>query len=391
MKAEQALSIADLHRLARRRLPRILFDCIESGTEDEYALSDNESAFRSYRLLARCLVDVTVRDQSLTVFGRSYASPFGLGPTGYAGLFRAGADGMLARAAKAAEIPFILSGASVATPEEVASEAPRHVWYHLYAAKDSAISADLMRRAAAAGYETLVLTVDNPVLPKRERDMRNGFALPLKLKPSILIEALTHPGFILDYYRHGGLPSMGSWAAYAPPGSDASAVGQFFRQQSPSIQTWASLAELRRLWPGKLVLKGIQHPEDAVRAVDEGIDGVIVSNHGGKAYDMLPTPLFSLPAVKAAVGGRIPVMFDSGIRRGSDILIARALGADFVFVGRATLYGVVAGAERGAARAIAILRDEVDRGLAMIGCPRIADLDAGWLRPAGPPTKDVTA
>lgn len=388
MKAEQALSIADLHRLARRRLPRILFDCIESGTEDEHSLSDNETAFRAFRLDARCLVDVAERDQSLPLFGRRWASPFGIGPTGFAGLFRAGADGMLARAAKAADIPFILSGASVATPEEVAREAPGHVWYHLYAAKDFSISADLMRRVQDAGYETLVLTVDNPVLPKRERDMRNGFSLPLRLKPSILLEALTHPAFILDYFRHGGLPSMGSWAAYAPPGADASAVGQFFRRQSPSIQTWASLAELRRLWPGKLVLKGIQHPEDAVRAVEEGIDGVIVSNHGGKAYDMLPTPLFSLPAVKAAVGEKIPVMFDSGIRRGSDILIARALGADFVFVGRATLYGVVAGAQPGAARAIAILRDEVDRGLAMIGCPNIAELDARWLRPAGPAFKD---
>lgn len=384
MKAREALSIAELHRLARRRLPRILFDVIESGTEGEVALGANEASFGAWRLLARCLVDVAARDQSLQLFGRRHASPFGIGPTGYAGLFRPGADLMLARAAKAADIPFVLSGASVAALEEVAREAPDHLWYHLYAAKDPAISADLMARARAAGIGTLVLTVDNPVLPKRERDMRNGFVLPLKLKPAILLEAMRHPAWIFDYYRHDGLPKLENWARYAPAGSDAGAVGHFFRQQSPSIQTWETLAEFRRIWPGKLVLKGIQHPDDAVRAVAQGIDGIIVSNHGGKAYDMLPTPLFSLAAVKAAVGGRVPVMFDSGIRRGSDILIARALGADFVFVGRATLYGVVAGGQEGADRAVDILRDEVDRGLAMIGCPRIADLDGQWLAPAAP-------
>lgn len=391
MRADKALGIADLHRLARRRLPRILFDVIESGTDGELALDANEASFNAYRLLARCLVDVTERDQSLALFGRRYAMPFGMGPTGFAGLFRPNADFMLARAAAAADIPFILSGASVALLEEVAKTAPDHVWYHLYAARDPAISADLIRRATDAGIGTLVITVDNPVLPKRERDMRNGFALPLRLKPSILLEALTHPGWIVDYYRHGGLPSMANWERYAPDGSDPGTVGQFFRQQSPSIQTWATLAEFRALWPGKLVLKGIQHPEDAIRAAAEGIDGVIVSNHGGKAYDMLPVPLHSLAAVKAAVGGRIPVMFDSGVRRGSDILIARALGADFVFTGRATLYGVVAGGEAGAARAVEILRDEVDRGLAMIGCPKIADLDDRWLQPAAPSLHERSA
>jgi isopentenyl diphosphate isomerase/L-lactate dehydrogenase-like FMN-dependent dehydrogenase len=384
MNAARALNIADLHRLARRRLPRILFDCIESGTEDETALSLNEASFGHYRLMPRHLVDVAQRDAGLTLFGRRYAQPFGIGPTGFAGLFRVDADAMLARAAATADIPFVLSGASVATPDSVATVAPNHLWYHLYAAKDLPISLDIMRRVGAAGIKVLVLTVDNPVPAKRERDIRNGFALPLKLKPSILIEALTHPGWILDYLRSGGLPSMGSWAAYLPSGATPAEVGQFFRRHSPSIQSWDDLTRFRDEWRGQLVVKGIQNPDDARRALSIGVDGLIVSNHGGKAYDMLPIPLFSLPAVKAEVAGRIPVMFDGGVRRGSDILVARALGADFVFVGRATLYGAVAGGQAGADRAVEILRDEVDRGLAMIGCPAARDLDATWLAATTP-------
>ncbi|MEN5081703.1 alpha-hydroxy acid oxidase [Bosea sp. TWI1241] len=384
MRAADALSIADLHTLAKRRLPRILFDCIESGTEDETALALNEASFGHYRLMPRHLVDVRRRDAGLTLFGRRYAQPFGIGPTGFAGLFRVDADAILARSALTADIPFVLSGASVARPEAVAAVAPAHLWYHLYAARDPAISADIMRRVSGAGVEVLVLTVDNPVPAKRERDIRNGFALPLRLKPSILLEALTHPGWVIDYLRSGGLPGMGSWADYAPPGAGPAEIGQFFRSHSPSIQDWDDLARMRAQWRGRLVLKGIQNPDDARRALALGVDGIIVSNHGGKAYDMLPLPLFSLPAVKAAVGGRIPVMLDGGIRRGSDILVACALGADFVFVGRATLYGVVAGGQAGADGAVAILADEVDRGLAMIGCPAVADLDARWLTQTHP-------
>ncbi|AMJ61506.1 hypothetical protein AXW83_15420 [Bosea sp. PAMC 26642] len=338
--------------------------------------------------MPRHLVDVGRREPGLSLFGRHYGQPFGIGPTGFAGLFRPGADMTLARTAKSSNIPFVLSGASVASPEIVAAEASGRLWYHLYAAKDAKISADLMRRIADAGVEVLVLTVDNPVPAKRERDIRNGFALPLKLKPAILLEALTHPAWIVDYFRSGGLPTMGSWQRYAPAGANPAKVGQFFRTQSPSIQTWEDLKRFRQQWQGRLVLKGIQHPEDAARARAEGVDGIIVSNHGGKAYDMLPIPLFSLAAIKAAVGKSMPVMFDGGIRRGSDILIARALGADFVFVGRATLYGVVAGGQVGADRAVSILADEVDRGLAMIGCPSIADLDINWLTPALPSLSD---
>lgn len=376
---QSALSIQDLRRLARRRLPRILFELIESGVEDERGVAWNEAAFRQFRLLPRYLRDIAERDQSIELMGQRYDSPFGIGPTGFAALLRRGADGMLAESARTANIPFIVSGASAAPIEEIARTGPDHIWYHLYPAKHGHITEDIVSRVIDAGIKTLVLTVDNPVYPKRERDIRNGFSLPLRLRLRTVIEALKHPAWVLEYLRHGGMPMMDTWARHAGEGKNAGEVAAFFRSQSPSVQTWRELDAIRRRWPGRFVLKGVQHPADARRAVDAGVDGLIVSNHGGKSFDPLPSPLETLPAVKAAVGNKVPVMLDSGIRRGSDMLIARCLGADFLFVGRATLYGVVAAARPGADRAVAILRDEVDMSLAMVGCPRFADLNSDFL------------
>lgn len=376
---EQALSIGDLRRLARRRLPRILFELIESGVEDEYGLVRNEAAFRQFRLLPRYLGEIEKRDQGMDLMGRHYDCPFGIAPTGFAAMLRRDADSMLATAARGANIPFVISGASAAPIQALARCAPDHVWYHLYPAKDSAFTEDILKRVADAGIGTLVYTVDNPVYPKRERDIRNGFSLPLRLRLSTMLEAATHPAWVLEYLRHGGMPVMDTWARYAGEGKSAGEIAAFFRSQSPCIKTWRDIEVWRARWPGRLVLKGIQHPDDARRAVDSGVDGIIVSNHGGKAFDALPSPLETLPAVKAAVGRRAAVMLDSGIRRGSDMVIARCLGADFVFVGRAALYGVVAGGRAGAERAIEILRTEVDMSLAMIGCPRFDELGDRFL------------
>lgn len=379
MDVSKALSINDLRQAAKRRLPKILFELIESGVEDEYGLARNIDAFRQYRIMPRYLGDIAKRDQRVRLFGHDYASPFGIAPTGFAGLLRNGADMMLAETAREANIPFIISGASAAPIEQLAKLGPDHVWYHVYPAKDSAITADILGRVRDAGLNKLVLTVDNPVYPNRERDTRNGFSLPLRLRPAILLEALTHPAWIAHYLRAGGMPFMDTWARYAGPGKNAAEVAAFFRSQSPSIQTWADIERLRREWKGTFILKGIQHPDDAVRAADLGIDGIIVSNHGAKSFDPLPSPLETLPAVKAAIGGRIPVMMDSGVRRGYHALIAKALGADFVFVGRATLYGVVADAKRGAAKAVDLLRKEVDQSLALAGASSFTGIDASYL------------
>jgi (S)-mandelate dehydrogenase len=388
MKIEDALNIEDLHRMAKRRLPKIAFDFIEGGLEDEYGLERNRSAFRKHLLLPRYLVDVSTRDQSVSLFGHTFASPFGISPTGAAGLYRRGADMMLATAAAEANIPYIMSGASNEAIEAAARVAPRNTWYQLYAATDAKIREDMIRRTADAGLDVLVLTVDVPVGSKRERNIRNGFAKvrgglfqALSLKPSILFEALTHPGWVAEYLRHGGgAPMLENWRPYAPNGADAEDVYKFSRSLLPyDAQTWRDLETYRRLFPRKLVVKGIMHPGDAIRAADAGVDGVIVSNHGGRQLDQAPASLDVLPAISAAVGERLTVMLDSGVRRGADILIALCLGARFVFMGRPTLYGAAAGGISGVKKAIAILREEIDVVMAQIGCPSLAELGPDFL------------
>lgn len=379
MRAGDALSIADLRAAARRRLPRVLFEVIESGVEDARGVARNEEAFQAWRLMPRYLVDVTRCERAVELMGRRYGAPFGIGPTGFAGLLHPDAEGHLADAAAAAGVPFVLSGASIPSIERAAARAREATWCHLYPAKDEAITMDQVRRAREAGLETLVLTVDNPVFPKREQDTKAGFRLPFRPTPRLVLDVLTHPAWFAGFVRSGGLPAMETWRAYAPPGARPAQVAAFFRSQSPTVITWDLVRRIRDAWPGSLVLKGIQHPDDALAARGGGIDAVIVSNHGAKSYDPLPAPLDTLPAVRAAVGPAYPVLYDGGIRRGSDVLVALALGADFCFVGRATLYGVAAFGRAGADRALAILADEVERGLAMIGCPDLADLGPGFL------------
>jgi L-lactate dehydrogenase (cytochrome)/(S)-mandelate dehydrogenase len=388
MKIEQAVNIEDLHRMAKRRLPKIAFDFIEGGLEDERGLETNVAAFHKHRLLPRYLVDVSRRDQSKTIFGQTFASPFGISPTGGAGLFRWHADLMLAEAARDANIPYIMSGASNDTIEAAAKIAPNNHWYQLYAAREPQINADLIRRSADAGLGALVLTVDTPVGSKRERNIRNGFAnirgglwQALSLKPSILAEALTHPGWIVEYLRRGGgTPMLGNWQPYAPAGADAEAVYKFTSSVRPwNAQTWRDLEAYRKLFPRALVIKGIMNPADALRAIEVGCDGILVSNHGGRQLDQAPGSLDVLPAIKAAVGDRLTLLLDSGVRRGADILIALCLGADFCFMGRPTLYGAAAGGLPGVKKAIEIFVNEIDLVMGQIGCPSLAELGPDFL------------
>jgi L-lactate dehydrogenase (cytochrome)/(S)-mandelate dehydrogenase len=388
MRLDDAINIEDLHPLAKRRLPNVAFDFIEGGLEDERGLERNTSAFHKHYLLPRYLVDVSKRDQSQTIFGRTFASPFGISPTGGAGLFRRGGDLMLAEAAADANIPYIMSGSSNDSMEAAARVAPNNAWYQLYAARDAAISDDLIRRAADCGLQALVLTVDVPVHSKRERNMRNGFAnirgnwmrAALSLKPALLAEAMTHPGWVIEYIRHGGTPALENWLPYAGPQATAEDTVKFNRSQVPAhAQTWKDLERYRQLFPRSLIVKGIMNPADAVRAADIGCDGVIVSNHGGRQLDQAPASLDVLPAIKAAVGDRMTVMPDSGVRRGADILIALCLGAQFVFFGRPTLYGAVAGGLPGAQKAVDIFRTEIDTVMAQIGCPSLDQLGPDFL------------
>lgn len=375
---QNAVHIDDLRKLAQQHLPRLVFDYIAGGAEDEFGLARNTNAFQAVQLLPRYLVDVSQRDQTTTLLGRSYGAPFGIGPTGLAGFARPGADLMLADAAVAANIPFVLSGAGTASIEAAAKRAPEHTWYQLYVSRDAHITADLVRRARDVGIQTLMLTVDVPVHGKRERDIRNGFVPPVHPTPSALLNMLGHPRWLLDMLRHG-LPRFENWAPYAGEGATAKEVGAFFASQIPFTQTWRDLDTLRQLWPGKLVIKGILHPADAQRALDAGADGIIVSNHGGRQLDSAPTALDVFPAIRAKLGQRLALMLDGGVRRGADVVKARALGADFVWLGRATLYGVAAGGQAGAARAVAILRNEIDTTMAQMGVARMADVNADCL------------
>jgi (S)-mandelate dehydrogenase len=382
MNIADALNIEDLRRMAKRRLPRIAFDFIEGGVEDERCLARNETSFSRHRLIPHYLVDVSRRDQSTKLFDRTYASPFGISPTGLAALFRPGADLMLAESAAAANVPFIMSGSSTASIEAAARTAPEHLWYQLYTAQDSKITEDLVRRARDAGVNTLVMTVDVPVPSKRERNMRNGFGLSVTFKLSTIAEALTHPAWVAGYIRHGK-PMFENWASYAPSGANSTGVAGFMSTQMPATMTWRDLETIRRLWPRHLVVKGIMHPNDAIRAAEAGIDGLIISNHGGRQLDQAPAPLEVLPVIHAAVGDKMVLMLDSGVRRGADILVAWALGARFVFVGRATLYGAAAAGPRGVQKAIKILRGEIDLVMGQIGCPSLSELDSSYLMTPG--------
>jgi (S)-mandelate dehydrogenase len=385
MKLDSIVNIDDLRRLAKRRLPKMAFDFIEGGCDDELGLRENEAAFARYRLLPRYLVDVSKIDLTTELIGQRFALPIGIAPTGAAGVFRHRGDRELALAGVAANVPFVLSANSNGTIEEAASVAPEHAWFQLYGLSDAAISADKVRRAADAGMRALVLSVDVPVSSNRERNRRSGFALSWRVTPSMVMQSLLHPAWTLDYLLNGGLPPLGNYSAYAPAGADAVGVGAVFSKLFPApALDWAFLDEVRRLWPRKLFVKGVLHPDDAARAVAAGADGIMVSNHGARQLDRAPAPIDMLPAIRAAVGDEIEVTLDGGVRRGADVVTALCLGADAVFIGRPALYGATVAGAAGVKKALDLLAAETAMVLAQMGCPRAADLGPQFVMPPPP-------
>lgn len=369
-----ACNIEDLRRLAKRRLPRALFDFFEGGAEDELTLRDNRAAFERVRLLPRVLVDVKDIDLRTELFGGQAALPLAIGPTGAIGFGRPGADVALARAAKAHGVPFILATPATASIERVAAEAGGRLWFQLYVLDNRPFREKLLERAHRAGCEVLFVTVDLPAGGNRERDLRNGCTVPFRPGWRNARDLWRKPAWLFDIARNGGLPPMENligleqWTASA--GDIAASVG---RAMDPSFD-WAGLERLRDLWPGKLVLKGIQRVDDAERAAELGCDGVVVSNHGGRQLDGAVATLDALPGIARAVGSRMTVLMDGGVRRGVDILKARALGAHAVLLGRATLYGVMAGGEPGARRALEILGSELERAMKLCGVRAPAEI-----------------
>lgn len=375
---DRAASIEDLRRLALRRLPRFVGDYLEGGAGDGGTIRRNIDAFRKYRLVPRALTGVTTVDTGVELFGRRYASLFGISAVGIAGIYRRHADELLAEAARDADIPFILSGASMASVETICRIAPEHTWYQLYGAHTPEVTDNMMARARDAGVKVLVYTVDYPLAPRSEVSTRTGISMATGPSPRTLprafLDALLHPAWTAEYLRGGGLPKLESWAPYAPAGSDAKEIAAYYVRHWSNAQTWHDLDRIRELWKGPLVVKGLIHIDDVKRAKAAGADAVTISNHGGNKLDCMPATLDVSAQVRTAVSGDVRLFFDGGIRRGSDLFIAKALGADFCFTGRATIYGVAAGGLRGARRAISLLQSDMEYTMAMAGCASIDDL-----------------
>lgn len=369
----RAVTIEDLRRLALRRLPRFLGSYVETGAGNGDGVRRNADAFGKYALIPRGLVNVTPLDSSRSLFGQRFSRPFGISAVGGLGLFRPHAEEMLAEAAREANIPFMLSGGAISLIERIARLAPDHTWFQLYAAKDPNLREQVIGRAHDAGVKVLVLTVDYPIANRSEAAARSGVSLATGVDwgkwPSVLRDILGHPGWTLDFLRAGGLPKTESWERHASVrDSQVGIARRFAGLWPPANLVWSDVERIRALWPGKLVVKGLGDAADILQAVEIGADAVTISNHGGNKLDCMLASIDSLAMAKAAVGDRLPLLFDGGIRRGSDVLKALAVGATFCFVGRATLYGVAAGGLAGATRALDILADELAHTQAMIGC-----------------------
>ncbi len=359
------LSLEDFQHAARRHLPGMLYSFASGGVETDAALRDNREAFADYALIPRGLVDVSARQQTTTLFGVRYAAPFGIPPMGGSALFAYRADEVYARVTAACGIPMILSGASLIRLEEVRA-AGATAWYQAYIPADEGRIMRLLDRIEAAGFETLVVTVDVPVGANRENNIRNGYSIPLRPSPRVAWQGVTHPRWLVGtalrtYVRHG-MPHMENLDAHrGPPVLSPTAM----RDEGPRERlSWNEIAAIRRRWPGKLVIKGIVAVADARLAREHGVDGVMVSNHGGRQLDYAIAPVRVLPEIRA-VAGDMAVILDSGVRRGTDVLKALTLGAQFVFVGRPFLFATTVAGEPGLRHAIGLLSDEIHRDMAL--------------------------
>ncbi len=380
--AERCFSIEDLRQAARRRLPRAIFDFFDGGAEDEVALRDNIEAFKRVRLVPNSLVDVSHVDLSSTLLGAPSSMPLAIAPTGGLGFGRHGADIAIARAAAEMGIPYSLSTSATTSIEDIARHAPGRHWFQAYILANKEKLVSLIDRAYAADYEGLMITVDLPVGGKRERDFRNDLVFPIKYTPRNILDFASRPGWSLAMLAKGVpvMENVKDLKRHNPGGKKlASSVGKNY---DPSFD-WEQLGMLRDMWPRKMIVKGVLSPSDAERLTQMGIDAIVVSNHGGRQLDVAPATLDALPAVMRAVSGKTPVWIDGGIRRGSDIVKALAMGAQGTLIGRATLFGAIAAGNAGALRALEILRDELQRTMQLMGAQKISDLgQSAIFRPA---------
>lgn len=375
----QVHNVDDFKRLARGYLPRPIFDWIEGGAEDEISLNNNRTAFDRVRFKPKTLVNVTQRDQTVELFGKPMASPFAIAPMGNLSLFWPEAELVIAQAAAAAGIPFALSTASAVPLEKVAEKAGGRLWFQLYVFKDDKVNNSLVDRAAAAGYEALMITTDTHMFPKRERDRRNGIGLNLKKTPANIAAVMARPRWLWNVVLSRPMPKLANLEREVTGSTTYEALANYFLSQRYNGFDLDDLKRLRDRWKGKLIVKGILNVEDAIRAVEIGCDAVILSNHGGRNLESSAAPFEVLPEVVDGVGGRIPVMLDSGFRRGTDICKALAIGAKAVLLGRPAAYAVSGAGKDGVGHMLATMKDEVDRVQGYLGANRIDQLDRDLL------------
>lgn len=378
------LCIDDYRRAARRSLPRFVADYVDGGADDEQCLDRNEQALQACQLVPCVLRDTREVDLSIEVFGRRWKQPLGIAPVGFTGLVRPNGDVLMARAAAARGVPFVLSTASNARLEAVRAAAPdAELWMQLYVMGDRSIAEQLVRRARREGYRALVLTVDVPVSGYRRRDVRNGFKLPWKPGLSTIADLALHPRWSLSAAMAGAPGFVNLVEDPDAPASPQVQAALLARAMDRSLG-WDSLAWLRSLWDGPLLLKGVLSADDARRASQDGIDGLIVSNHGGRQLDAAPATVSVLPRIVDTVGGKLPVFVDSGFRRGSDVAKALALGATAAFTGRAALWGLAAAAEAGVSEVLGLFATELERTLVLTGQPKASGLGRHHLHPLDP-------
>jgi L-lactate dehydrogenase (cytochrome) len=378
----RAASVADLRAIARRRLPRGVFDYIDGGAEDERTMAANAAAFAAVTFRPRVLRDVGEVDTSTTLLGRPLPLPLVLAPTGFTRIADPDGELAVARAAARAGVPYTLSTLSTRSIEEVAGVGSSPKWFQVYVWRDRGLVKEMIGRAASAGYEALVLTVDTAVLGRRERDVRRGFSLPPKIGPGTLVDGALHPGWTWRFLRSDPVRFANVRdAAGVGDGRTAVTLSEYVNTQFDPGLSWRDVEWMRSVWSGPLVIKGVQAVDDARLAADAGVEAIALSNHGGRQLDSAPAALDLVPPVADAVGDRLEIICDGGVRRGSDIVKAVALGARACMAGRAYLYGLGAAGERGVDHVLGLLGADVRRTMALVGASSVAGLGRGLVEP----------
>jgi L-lactate dehydrogenase (cytochrome) len=373
-RLSRAANVHDLRVIARRRLPRGVFDYIDGAAEDERTLAANSDGFAHIQFRPRVLRDVSHVDTSTTLLGRPLPLPLVLAPTGFTRIATPDGELAVARAAERAGLPYTLSTMSTRSIEEVAAVSAGAKWFQVYFWRDRGLVKEMIDRAAQARYEALVITVDTAVLGRRERDVRRGFSLPPKIGLGTLLDGVVHPGWTWEFVRAEPIRFANVSGKGVPDGSDAVSLSSHISAQFDSALSWQDVDWMRSLWSGPMIIKGVQTVADAILAADAGVEAIALSNHGGRQLDSAPVPIELVAPVVDAVGDRLEVICDGGVRRGSDIVKAVALGARACMAGRAYLYGLGAAGERGVDHVLGLLRSDVRRTMALVGARSIAEL-----------------